>query len=933
MNVPHPYLDGLPVVPGHPPPVAITVHATVEVKTRSRSSPVTATLCKDLQKALLFWAQRSVLFALCIPFLRRHLRLKVLPTPAPPEVRLDVSRDGTASRALNMGIIESRLMMQGVLTEDGWAALTGKGGRNAKDIWLGMEETLQAIVLAAEDKVPERFGPDKRTANFECRYNGEAYFEAGDPPRISIDGFTILRKAGPRGTQPGSATDKRVYGLCDRRRGRVYAADLGITMHWDPNMDERTRMQNYHSTVAAASFILYNDRRRAFHISITIENTWARLWFHSRSHTICSISFDINSSYTDFIHFVLFAAYAEPKQIGFDPSVTRVVDADGSPQYQFRIQHTGEDVQRTYQTIGVLHEAAATAQLHHRSMAVYLVRPAVEGDGLSIVSDVTASRVLRDFFQRFDQPNELAARNHILAKMKRKARNAKEVAICESFFVSVLADGDVAFDLCWCSPYPDRQLDIVPRNRRRTLYGEVCQDLYCVRSPRLYFFAMGEASKILAFMLRAETVHRDISPGNFLLHARPGRLALPTSEDLSACYSVKITDFEYSKDYSEIAPEDLRTGTDFYMAVEVQAGSHLFYDDDEPDTLLAANHFSYNFYHDGESLLWMALDFALGYVSVKVLEDTDPETMSKWLWWQTQYRNLIFVNERGSQEREDLMMGSRLELARVDMILKRAHGEGSSMLKLVDLFLAMGDAHRSVQMEEEDPDAIANPDSVDIPFKQLSVESFDGAIYCEMQEMFLQISESFSGEDDEVVSLTSLLDRMDRPADPYWMWEELDVVLPDDVEGDDDLESLHDVVSDADSEELTEGALLRIIVQDVDDSEDSDDDLGGPVESPSPPAATPNMEVSTGASPQMLDTAALVVDVHRRLAALSVADQPQENTPSPLGVKPSRSTLGLRAEEVREDKENQPASLSNVNDNEALPPRRRTKSGSRSPRC
>ena len=144
---------------------------------------------------------------------------------------------------LDMGIIESRLMMQGVLTEDGWAALASAGVRHAKDIWLSVEETLQSIILAAEEKLPEHFGRDKRMASFECRYNGEAYFEAGDPPRVSIDGFTILRKTGPRGTQPGSATDKRVYGLSDRRRGHVYAADLGITMHWDPNMDERTRMQ------------------------------------------------------------------------------------------------------------------------------------------------------------------------------------------------------------------------------------------------------------------------------------------------------------------------------------------------------------------------------------------------------------------------------------------------------------------------------------------------------------------------------------------------------------------------------------------------------------------------------------------------------------------------------------------------------------------
>ena len=274
------------------------------------------------------------------------------------------------------------------------------------------------------------------------------------------------------------------------------------------------------------------------------------------------------------------------------------------------------------------------------------------------------------------------------------------------------------------------------------------------------------------------------------------------------------------------------------------------------------------------------------------------------------------------------MMGTRLELARVEMLLKRAYGEGSLMLKLVDLFLAMGDAHRAVQMEA-DPDAVANPDSVDIPFKQLSVENFDGEIYCEMQEMFLQISGSFSGADDEVVLLTALLDRMDRPVDPYRMWEELDVELPEEpVEAEDDLESLKDVVSNAGSEELTEGTLLRIIVQDADDSE-SDNELTGPDAPPSPPAATQNAEGSTGASPQMLDTAALVVDVHRRLAALTVADQRQENTPSPPGRKRSRSTLRLRAEEAQDDKENRPASSSIADHNERTPPK---SGGSQSPR-
>ncbi|KAL1748762.1 hypothetical protein HDZ31DRAFT_28808 [Schizophyllum fasciatum] len=839
---------------------------------------------------------------------------------------------------LDTGIIESRLMMQGALTEDGWAAFrksAPQGSKHRHDIWLGMEDTLRAIVFAAEDRLPTRFSRNRRVANFECRYNGEAYLDAGHPERVFIDGFTILRDAGPRGTKPGSATDKRVYSSYDRRRGPVYAADIGVTMHWDAVLDEHTRKRNYHSTLAAASYILFNDRRRAFHIAITIEDTSARLWFHCRSHTVCSASFDINKSYTDFIQFVLFAAYASRMQMGFDPSVSRVVDAEGRLQYQFNVRHTNEDNKRTYQTISILHEAAATAQLHYRAMVVYLVRPATKGDGLSIVGNST-HRVLRDFFQRFDQSDELVTRDRILGKMKRMARNAREIEICESFFVTVLADGDVPFDFCWCSPFPDRPLDVVPRNRRRTIYGEVCQDLYSVKNPRLYFFAMGECAKIMTFMLRASTVHEDISPGNFLVHCRPGQLASPTNEDLSECYSVKITDFEYSKDYDEISPNDLRAGTDYYMSVEVQAGEHLFYDDDAPDTLLARYHFSYNPYHDAESVVWMALDFALMHVSAEVVRGTDPQVLSQWLWWQTQYRHRIFVNERGSREREELMLGSHLQLARVELILKRAYGAMSPMLDLVDLVVAMGNAHRMVQSSQEDPDVVADPYLDDVPFKQLALENFDGAIYCEMQETFLEICEGFSGEDDEVVSLVTLLDRIDKPEDPSRLWHELDVDLDEGVpESDGDTDSLGDMMSRADSEELTEGTLLRVIVSeasgvDVDDGEEVPSMAGVPSQ---PPAIVSIQEesIATSSADRTPQVASQDHSAQRPPHRLTVqADGARQSS---LASKRSRSVLRSNAHQTSDrqnNKENEPAAPSgevSVADNKkALPPRLRTKS-------
>ncbi|TRM70055.1 hypothetical protein BD626DRAFT_391975 [Schizophyllum amplum] len=692
---------------------------------------------------------------------------------------------------LETGIIESRLMMQGVLNEDGWTAFPSsppRRTRSSQEIWAEMEDLVHAVVSAAEDRLPNRFSREARTTDFECRYSAEAYFDAGEADSVNIDGFTVLRETGPRGTKPGCASDKRVHGGHDHHRGPIYAADIGITVCWDAHRDEQARLQNFYSIMAVASYIFYNDRRRAYHLSITLEYTRARLWFHCRSHSVYSASFDINESYTEFIHFILFVIYANRQQMGFDPSVTRVVDAEDRLQYQFDICHTGEEIARTYQTISVLHEVAATADLHVRAMAVYLVRPATKGDGLSIAEDSALDRALRDFFQLMDQPDEQEARNHILGKMRGNAINETELRDCENFFVTVLADCEVPFDLCYVSPHRGKILDFVPRQRRRTLYGEVCEDMYDIQSARLFFFALTECCKILMFFLRVSSIHGDISPGNFLVHALRLLRALATDPDLWQSYSVKITDFEYSTDYDKLTAERGRTGTDYYMAVEVQAGCHLFYGEWTPPTLLARNHFSYNFYHDLESVLWMALHFALGHVSADVMRATEWETLSQWLWWQAEFMKLIFVRN-GSEFREALMLGNMRECDRLQLVLERAYGTTSPMVRLVELIIAMGEAHRAVQSSQLDPDLVADPSAPEVPFKQLDKENFHGEIYCQMYNAFIDISECFTGEDGEVVPLGGL--PAISPEDPQRLWDELDVVVPSEDE-----ELLYELSSD-----------------------------------------------------------------------------------------------------------------------------------------
>ncbi len=51
-----------------------------------------------------------------------------------------------------------------------------------------------------------------------------------------------------------------------------------------------------------------------------------------------------------FIRFVILRTFASRDELGYDPAVTRVQDANGRTQYQFRIGH------KIYQTLRTLYE-------------------------------------------------------------------------------------------------------------------------------------------------------------------------------------------------------------------------------------------------------------------------------------------------------------------------------------------------------------------------------------------------------------------------------------------------------------------------------------------------------------------------------------------------------------------------------------------------
>uniref|UniRef100_A0A0W0F072 Protein kinase domain-containing protein n=1 Tax=Moniliophthora roreri TaxID=221103 RepID=A0A0W0F072_MONRR len=124
-------------------------------------------------------------------------------------------------------------------------------------------------------------------------------------------------------------------------------------------------------------------------------------------------------------------------------------------------------------------------------------------------------------------------------------------------------------------------------------------------------------------MFSAGMVHRDISTGNLLVSEVDGELRC------------KITDLEYAKKVGESSrsPQDVKTGTPFFMALEIEAGNYLFSSQKEtfpeseilldPSNLLRsvlANESTrdktdtpslvrYNYLHDLESLFWILMYF------------------------------------------------------------------------------------------------------------------------------------------------------------------------------------------------------------------------------------------------------------------------------------------------------------------------------------
>ncbi|KAJ8083304.1 hypothetical protein PM082_009176 [Marasmius tenuissimus] len=120
-------------------------------------------------------------------------------------------------------------------------------------------------------------------------------------------------------------------------------------------------------------------------------------------------------------------------------------------------------------------------------------------------------------------------------------------------------------------PARDKPPIFEPRVHRRLVFKEVGQPLNKIRDQKVLAQCLTEALEGLSDFYLAKYVHRDISSGNLL------RCKLDDGG-----YICKISDLEYArprlveqKQNADSKPQDSKTGTPGFMAVEVQFGRYV----------------------------------------------------------------------------------------------------------------------------------------------------------------------------------------------------------------------------------------------------------------------------------------------------------------------------------------------------------------------
>ncbi|KAI9062842.1 hypothetical protein FKP32DRAFT_1676757 [Trametes sanguinea] len=401
--------------------------------------------------------------------------------------------------------------------------------------------------------------------------------------------------------------------------------DIGVVGEFKKKDNEKNREDDAKKVVWSFNTIMREDPRRRFVHGFTMENTTTRLWFCDRSQIAScgSEAFDFNEKPHFLISFFLSALYADDTAQGWDPTIVRVLvpQQDGEPIYQYDItvhsvSEDGRIEQVVYRTETLLSQVSADG-IMGRGSRVWTAHRVITGTRKKTRLDERLV-VLKDYWIDSDRKRE----GNIVNDLRKQALKSTKLPdeqkeLFLEHIPTILHHGDVLI-----SDLPDqtRQLqnifkrddtgelvthDLVDRLRNahettdegtrshlsqssyvdlpvrhgialqdsKTHYRVVFKDygyaLHEETVPLSAFIAIQDVMRCLAILHLLGWVHRDISSGNILV-IRGG------SNQLRGM----LTDFEYAKEYEEYGAQGsrhmTRTGTEYFMSVEVDSHQYLF---------------------------------------------------------------------------------------------------------------------------------------------------------------------------------------------------------------------------------------------------------------------------------------------------------------------------------------------------------------------
>lgn len=425
----------------------------------------------------------------------------------------------------------------------------------------------------------------------------------------------------PASTHRSSASRPDGYFLTydpeeDPRSNKPRWWDIGLVGEFKCSSSVTARADNLHKVIWGMNQIMRDDPLRRAAWGFTIEKTTVRLWYCDRSQVVCSTLFDFFKDPRYLVKFFLSILFTDPCSVGWDPTISRIEsevahadiakEASEPPcQYDIEVHQMvdGNVVTVVYCTLKLLFHVAADGILG-RGTRVWSAYPA---DADPTEDNIVA---IKDGWLDVNRTREGNARGRI-RKAVEDRNDANLSRILEQHFLHTVAHGDVlvagapdttpvlggiepieVLNLMQTispsrsessshpsshyseSSYVDQAVPKTLQRGQRVHYRIVSQEvgtaLHDETSLSTAFKAIRDVKNCLMMLHECGWMHRDISSGNILVYKGRGLL----------------TDFEYAKSWSEYNQpgHPMRTGTQYFMSVEVDTQTYEFEVKDESDS-------------------------------------------------------------------------------------------------------------------------------------------------------------------------------------------------------------------------------------------------------------------------------------------------------------------------------------------------------------